>query len=63
MQLGLDPWPGSGENYLLAPHVHDFLGLQGIHYLYQIADLKSTTIWRQGWINGVTLGLPERDFA
>ena len=63
MRLGVDPWPGSGGNHLLAPHVCDFLGLKGFHYVCQIVDPVSTTIWRQGWINGVALGLHERDYA
>ena len=60
--LGLDPWSRSGINHLLPPHIQEFVGLQGYSHLDQIVDPDTTTIWRQGWLFGVSLGLPELDY-
>jgi hypothetical protein len=49
-------------HHLLAPHIQDFLESQGYFHRDQIIDLDHTTIWRQGWHSGASLGLPEVDF-
>lgn len=49
-------------HHLLAPHILDFLELQGYFHLDKIANPDHTTIWRQRWHSRASLGLPEVDF-
>ena len=48
-------------HHLLAPHIQEFMELQSYIHLDQIVDPEQTTIWRQGWCSGNSLGLPEID--
>jgi hypothetical protein len=46
MRLGEDPWFGCGENYVLSRNMVSSLEMGGIIFLFQVADLDSTTVWR-----------------
>jgi len=55
--VGRDPWPGCGRDHILSVSLHNELEQRGITFLYQTEDRTSTTIWNQGWMDGVGLGL------
>ena len=63
VRMGLDPWKGSGIQPLMTPHVRSFLEERGYLHLDQIVDPIHTTIWRQGWLSGNTIGLPAEDIS
>jgi hypothetical protein len=50
LQVGMDPWIGSGENYMLPHHIIMFLGSRGFYNLSWRANLNKNTICHQGWL-------------
>ena len=61
VRLGMDPWPGSGLQDILAPDIWEHLEGLGFLFLHQIVDPNQMTIQRQAWRSGVDLGLPVED--
>ena len=60
VRIGLDPWPGSGHQHILPQDTRDLLVDQGFIHLNQVADPRHTTIWKQAWLPGYVLGLPNQ---
>jgi hypothetical protein len=61
VQIGLDPWVGSGESFRLSEALIDKLHIIGFFVLSQVANLDFTTIWRQEWMEADMLGLDGED--
>ena len=57
VQLGLDPWVGSGRSHLLPEVVCLFLFYRGILFLSQVTDPTTTNILHKGWLGSDRLGL------
>ena len=60
VRVGCDPWVGCSARFALSPDLIFFLNDWGLHYLNQVANPRTTSIWRQGWLSGADLLLEER---
>lgn len=47
VRLSMDPWVESGRAHIL-PVL--FWPVRGYHFLSQVVDTNSTSIWQQGWL-------------
>jgi hypothetical protein len=57
VRIGVDPWPGSGQAHILPIEIRDILHEQDIHFISQVSDPGSTSIWKQGWLGPDSFGL------
>lgn len=57
IQVGMDPWLGSGINDILPVDLCTFLAEAGFRTLHQIWNPDTNTIWQQGWLPAVHLNL------
>jgi len=55
--IGKDPWSGSDGAHILSGPLCNKLELRVLRFLYQVEDPQTTTIWNQGWCDGVRIGL------
>ena len=60
MRLGHDPWVGCSARFSLSQDLVTFLNDRGFHNLIQVADHRSSSLLRQGWLTGTDLHLEER---
>lgn len=60
VRVGCDPWAGCSDRYALSHDLKLFLNERGYLFLNQVPNLRTTTIWRQGWLTEVDLHLEER---
>jgi hypothetical protein len=49
VRIGSDPWPGSGDNYLLRQDFLHHLHTHGVFYLNRITYSVQNTIWNEDW--------------
>lgn len=57
IQIGNDPWPGSGVSHLLPNELIRQLHANRLYYINHIADQVRTTIWSQEWKDYKQAGL------
>ena len=60
VRVGCDPWVGCPPNYALSRELVAYLNSEGYFYLSQVADPRSTTFVKQGWMSGLDLQLDNR---
>ena len=60
VRIGCDPWVGCSKRFALSPDLKLFLNEWGFLFLNQVANPRTTSIWRQGWLPEVDLHLEER---
>jgi len=49
LRIGIDPWVGCNEGFILSREIMDSLHTQGFEFLNRIAREDLSTNWHQGW--------------
>lgn len=57
VQIGVDHWPGSGITHLLPNDLIERLHTHDIHFVSQVSNPTSSSLWQQGWLRPEALGL------
>jgi hypothetical protein len=57
VQIGVDPWSGSGITHLLPNDLIERLHRHDIHFVSQVSNPTSSSLWKQGWLRPKALGL------
>jgi len=57
VRIGVDPWQGGAQRYILPLRIVEALKERGIETLRQLADEQSTSFWMQEWRSARALGL------
>jgi len=57
IRIGVDPCSGSGQAHILPIDLTDRIHEPAIHFISQVTDPGSTSIWQQGWMGPEALGL------
>ena len=60
MRVGCDPWVGCSPNFSLSRDLVAHLNSEGFFYLNQVADPRSTSLVKQGWMSSTNLHLDNR---
>ena len=60
VRVGCDPWVGCSPNFSLSRNLVAHLNSEGYFYLNQVADPRSTSLVKQGWMSGMDLHLDNR---
>lgn len=59
IRIGLDPWVGCRGGHVLSVELRTFLAARGCHFLADIEDPGSSTLWHQGWISAQRLEISD----
>ena len=60
VRVGRDPWVGCSPNFSLSRELVTHLKSEGIFSLNQVADPRTTSLVKQGWLSGTDLHLENR---
>ena len=60
VRLGCGPWVGCSDRFSLSRELVTFLNGRGLYTLSQVANLRSSSFLKQGWLSGLELQLEER---
>ena len=60
VRVGCDPWVGCSPNYSLSQELVNHINSEGFYFLNQVADPRTTSLVKQGWMSGTDLHLENR---
>ena len=55
----MDPWVGYRGAHVLPEVLRNILAARGCHFLADVEDPGSSTLWHQGWISAQRLDIPD----